>query len=150
MLLYLHFALYLASQSCESTRPSSDQLVQHLPVCISEHINPPADPAQVSGCAPSAWVPKSFIWQGRKELRVRFLTAVPPHWTYAGGGMSTDIIISWANVWSTMAEGIIPSFVVDEDPSAPVDIRVYFNSTCRALDMCGVHLLIISFGKEEE
>ena len=83
----------------------------------------------------SAWVPRSVIWRGRKELGVKFLYEIPNGWTYAGKDLNTGNIMSWANVWSHRGEGIIPSFTEVKDANAPSDIKVEFNSK---LTMCSL------------
>ena len=75
----------------------------------------------------SAFVPKKVTWKGRKELRVKFLSVIPSSWTYAGSGLNTGNILSWASEWSLRGEGFIPSFTLVKDANAPSDIRVLFN-----------------------
>ena len=75
----------------------------------------------------SGWVPTDeVIWRGKKELGVKFLNTIPSVWTYDGSGMNTGNIISWANRWSDLGNGVIPKFFHVKKHNARSDIRVEF------------------------
>jgi hypothetical protein len=70
--------------------------------------------------------PTGIIWHKKKELRVKFLDEIPISWTYSGRRLNCELILKWANEWSSGGAGVVPRFVVVHRDEEPSDIRVAF------------------------
>ena len=79
------------------------------------------------GDVQSAWAYKNVIWRGRKELRVKFLNDIPHDWKLGGRQLNEGNIMSWASEWSLRGEGVLPMFIMVEDPNDKSDIRIKFS-----------------------
>ena len=111
---------------------SAHNIIQHIPLCSTadfdeEDMRSGTVEGHANGDALSGWVPENVLWD-KKELAVKFLNNIPSQWTYDGSEMNTGNIESWANVWYLLGGGTIPKFTLVDQPSAPSDIRIEFNS----------------------
>ena len=84
----------------------------------------------------SAFVPKDVAWKGYSQLRVKFLTEIPPGWTYGGDPLNIGNIMSWANEWRG---DNIPEFVLAKG-NEPAEVRLDLNSECWILPLTLIHL----------
>ena len=110
--------------------------VQHILLCTTGDLDcsfSDPDSTDTPDDVLRAYVPPNVIWRGKKELAVKFLNDIPDDWTYAGSGMNIGNIMSWAKEWSLRGNGVIPNFILVEEPSARSNIRVKFTSELAAI-----------------